>query len=144
MLIDPITTTLLPAAVHLGFHSNCTPLPSSFKPFIKRVSTIATRPHRTISVLESTEKKEILNIYYCWGSFYEMYCCLMPASFSFCFNYFENLTRQMSTRLRDILPRTKLHHFNVSLITYLCLCVFQICGMVFTCCLHRRIKLDPY
>lgn len=28
----------------------------------------------------------------------------------------------------------------------ICVCVFllQICGMVFTCCLHRRIKLDPY
>lgn len=57
MLIDPITTTLLPAALHLSFHSNCTPLPSFFKPFIKRVSTIATRPHRTISALESIEKR---------------------------------------------------------------------------------------
>lgn len=60
MLIDPITTTLLPAAVHLGFHSNFTPLPSSFKPFIKRVSTIATRPHRTMC-LNQLKKK-------CWTS----------------------------------------------------------------------------
>lgn len=39
--------------------------------------------------------------------------------------------------------KPKRHLFNEYLYD-LSVCVFQICGMVFTCCLHRRIKLDPY
>lgn len=124
MLIDPITTTLLPAALHLSFHGNCTPLPSFFKPFIKRVSTIATRPYWSISALELIKKRNtkhqdlfhyplliLLGLFLSNALLLDACQCLILLKLLWIFDQTGHLIW------------TKLHHFNVTFDFYSSVCV---------------------